>query len=306
MIIALGAIVIDRLHTLEVFLAVAEERSFSAGARRLGLSAPAATRAVAALESRLGVRLLTRTTRHVRLTESGRRYAEDARRILAEVGEADEAAAGINATPTGLLTITAPVLFGRIFVAPILVEYLQQHTGTRINALFLDRVVNLVEEGVDVGIRIAELGDSSLQAIQVGRIRRVLCAAPAYLEAHGVPAAPRDLEQHTLIAASASGTGTDGRFGPGAESVRRPPRLAVTSNDGAIEAACRGLGIARVLSYQVAREVQAGQLRIVLEAFEPPCVPVHVVHREGRRGSARVRAFVDLAVQRLRGDPALG
>ena len=160
------------------------------------------TRAIAALEDRLGVKLFNRTTRYVRVTDAGQRYLEDARRIIAEVDEADEAVAGINAEPKGHLAVTAPILFGRLFVIPGIVDYLQRYPGMEVSAVFLDRVVNLLEEGHDVGIRIGELPDSSMKAIRVGTVRRVVCAAPAYLEARGIPASPQDLNQHDIVAAA--------------------------------------------------------------------------------------------------------
>jgi DNA-binding transcriptional LysR family regulator len=297
----------DRLHGMSVFVAVAEEESFSAAARRLGISPPAVTRAVAALEERLQLRLLNRTTRFVRATEAGQRYLEDARRILAEIDEADDVARGIHGEPRGQLAITAPVLFGRMFVMPGIVDFLQRHPGMQVSALFVDRIVNLVEEGLDVAIRIGELPDSSMKALRVGRVRRVVCAAPAYLAEHGRPRKPEDLRSHTIVAASAVSANPEWRFVRSGKpsSVRVNPRLSVTSNDAAIEAVMRGFGITRLLSYQVAPLLATGQLQVVLAAFEPPSLPIHVVHREGRHGSARIRTFVNLIAERLRRDAAL-
>ena len=293
----------DRFQLMTVFVAVAEEEGFAAGARRLRMSPPAVTRAVAALEKRLGVQLLHRTTRHVRATEAGARYLEDARRILADVDAADEAAAGVDTQPRGRLAVTAPILFGRMFVMPGILDYLTRYPGTQVSALLLDRVVNLLEEGLDVGVRIGELPDSNLRALRAGSVRVVLCASREYLQRHGVPRAPRDLLKHSLIASSAGGNSLDWRFD--GRLLRIQPRLSVTTNDAAIEAALRGFGIARLLSYQVARHVDAGELAVVLAKYEPPALPVHIVHQEGRHASAKVRAFVDLMVQRLRSDPTL-
>ncbi len=297
----------DRFQLMTVFVAVAEAESFSAAARRLRMSPPAVTRAIAALEESLGVRLLTRTTRRVRATEAGSRYLEDARRILAEVEEADEAAAGINATPRGHLAVTAPVLFGKIYVMPVITAYQLAFNDTTVSALFVDRVVNLVDEGLDVGIRIGVLPDSSLRAIRVGQVRRVICAAPAYLKTNGTPRKPADLARHRVIAATSVSAGTEWTFTRGREriSVRIHPRILVNTNDGAIEAAVSGFGLTRLISYQVANELAAGTLRTVLPGFEEPALPVHVIHREGRHGAAKVRSFVDLAVGRLRANPAL-
>lgn len=295
----------DRLHLMTVFVAVAEEQSFAGGARRLDLSPPAVTRAIAALEDRLGVKLFTRTTRYVRVTDAGQRYLEDARRIIAEVDEADEAVAGINAEPKGHLAVTAPILFGRLFVIPGIVDYLQRYPGMEVSAVFLDRVVNLLEEGHDVGIRIGELPDSSMKAIRVGTVRRVVCAAPAYLEACGMPASPQYLNQHNIVAAATgSWSALEWKFAQGI-TVRIKPRLTVTSNDSAIEAAVQGMGVTRLLSYQIAPYLASGQLQTVLSDFEPAHLPVHVIHREGRYASAKVRSFVDLMVERLRSDKTL-
>jgi DNA-binding transcriptional LysR family regulator len=297
----------DRLYQMRVLAAVADEGGFAAGARRLRLSPPAVTRAVAALEEDLGVRLLNRTTRSVRATEAGLRYLDDVRRILAEVEAADEAAAGINAEPRGRLAVTAPVMFGRLFVMPAIVEFLQRYPATGIDALFLDRVVGLVEEGMDVGVRIGDLPDSSMRALRVGSVRLVLVASPDYIEKRGLPGEPAELRERSMIASTAGNFAVGWRFHyPDAErAVRIEPRLSVTTNDGAIEAAERGLGITRVLSYQVAPQLARGSLQILLPEFEPPARPINIVHREGRHESGKARAFIDLLAQRLRADPAL-
>ena len=297
----------DRLHLMTVYVAVAEEEGFAAAARRLGMSPPAVTRAISALEDRLGVKLLQRTTRHVRVTEAGERYLDDARRVIAAADEADEAAVGINAQPRGHMTVTAPVLFGRMYVMPGIVEYLRQNPDTSVSALFLDRVVNMLEEGVDVGIRIGELSDSSYRALRVGHVRRVICAAPSYLKRHGIPQTPQDLKQHQVIVASSLSQNVEWRFVDQGEplSVRIKPRLTVSSNDGAIEAASLGLGVTRLMSYQVAPLLAAGKLKVVLSEFESPRVPIHIIHREGRHASAKMRAFIDLMAERLRAEPSL-
>ncbi|MDP1773533.1 MAG: LysR family transcriptional regulator [Methylobacter sp.] len=294
----------DRLQLMTVFVAVAEEQSFAGGARRLNMSPPAVTRAIAALEDRLGIKLLTRTTRYVRVTDAGQRYLEDARRIINEVDEADEAAAGINAEPRGQLAITAPVLFGKLFVIPGIVDYLQRYPDMEISAVFLDRIVNLLEEGFDVGIRIGELPDSSMKAIRVGSIRRVVCASPAYLAKHGAPDKPADLAKHLVVASSAVSPAMEWKFAEGLV-VRVKPRLTVTSNDSAIAAVLLGMGVTRLLSYQIASYQASGQLQTILSEFEPEPLPIHVIHREGRYASAKVRSFVDLMVAKLRSDQAL-
>lgn len=294
----------DRLQLMTVFVAVAEEQSFAGGARRLNMSPPAVTRAIAALEDRLGIKLLTRTTRYVRVTDAGQRYLEDARRIINEVDEADEAAAGINAEPRGQLAVTAPVLFGKLFVLPGIVDYLQRYPDMEISAVFLDRIVNLLEEGFDVGIRIGELPDSSMKAIRVGTIRRIVCASPAYLAKHGMPDKPADLANHLVVAASAVSPAIEWKFAEGLV-VRVKPRLTVTSNDSAIAAVLLGMGVTRLLSYQIASYQASGQLQTILSKFEPEPLPIHVIHREGHYASAKVRSFVDLMVAKLRSDQAL-
>ncbi len=297
----------NRFHLMNVFVAVAEEQGFAAAARRLQLSPPAVTRAVAALEDQLGVKLLNRTTRYVRATEVGQRYLEDARRILSDLDTANETAAGINSEPRGHLSITAPVLFGRMFVMPGIVEYLNTYPDTEVSAVLLDRIVNMLEEGLDVGIRIGELPDSSLRALRVGSIRVVLCASPDYLQRQGLPQKPQDLSGHSIIASSAGNQAINWRFesDKGNYSLRLQPRLTVNTNDAAIEAATQNFGITRLLSYQVASQVESGELDIIMGEYESPPLPIHIVHREGRYASARIRAFVDLMAKRLRSDRAL-
>lgn len=292
----------DKLHLMTVFVAVAEEESFAGGSRRLAMSPPAVTRCIAALEARLGVKLLDRTTRYVRVTEAGQRYLDDARRIIAEVDEADEAVVGINATPKGHLTVTAPVLFGRMYVTPLMVDYLNAYPHMDISALFLDRVVNMMEEGVDVGIRIGELPDSTMKALKVGYVRRVLCAAPSYLLQHNTPQHPQQLLQHKIISASNISPSVEWKFKQNNEltSIRIKPRLVLTTNDAAIEAAMAGFGITRLMSYQIAPQLAHNTLQIILPEYELAPLPVHVIHREGRHKSARVRSFVDVMVEGLR------
>jgi DNA-binding transcriptional LysR family regulator len=297
----------DRFQQMRVFVAVAQEQSFAAAARRLQQSAPVVTRAIAALETRLGVRLLHRTTRRVRMTEAGERYLEDARRILAEVETAEEAAAGINAEPSGLLQVTAPVLFGRHYVTPGVTEYLRRYPQMQVQALFVDRTVNLLEEGIDVAVRIGELPDSGMRALQVGTVRQLVVAAPGYLAERGEPRAPQELAQHTLIASTAGNFAANWRFSfaEGDKPVRLRPRFSVNTNDAAIRAAVDGFGITRVLSYQAAQALAAGDLDIILRDYESAPLPIHIVHREGQHSTGKVRAFIDLMAERLRADAML-
>ena len=294
----------DRWQGMRVFVRVAESGGFAGAARALHMSPPAVTRAVAALEAAIGTRLLTRTTRTVRLTEAGARYLEDCRRILAEIEEAEAAAAGAAATPSGTLTVTAPVQFGRLYVLPLIADYLDRYPATAARALFLDRVVNLVEDGAEVALRIGDLPDSGLSAIRVGGVRSVVCAAPAYLERHGHPQAPGDLTDHAIIGRSDHAASAEWRFGPGRKTaVPVRPRLTCNTVDGALAAALDGRGIVRLLSYQVAPALAEGRLVRLLAEHEGLPMPVHVVSPEGRRAPAKVRAFIDLAVARLRADP---
>ncbi|MGO0629928.1 LysR family transcriptional regulator [Pseudomonas sp. SAR267] len=292
----------DQIHLMKVFVAVGELESFAAAARRLDISPAAVTRAVSALEEQIGVKLLLRTTRSVRLTDAGGRYLEDTRHILASIHEANEAAVGINATPKGELAITAPILFGKKFVMPCIVRYLQRYPEVDVSAYFLDRVVNMVEEGMDVAVRIGPLPDSGLKALRVGRVRRMLCASPDYLARWGEPQHPSDLLEHAVIATTTLSPRAGWRFGLADEPtlVRMKPRLTVTSNDGAIAAAVDGLGVARLLSYQVVDELASGKLKVILADYEEAPWPIHILHRESKYGSAKVRSFIDMLAQDLR------
>ncbi|HZH10690.1 MAG TPA: LysR family transcriptional regulator [Microvirga sp.] len=297
----------DRLQAMTVFVAVAEEEGFAPAARRLTISPPVVTRAIAALEARIGTRLLHRTTRNVRLTEAGARYLEDCRRILSEIDEAEETAAGSHREPQGQLAVTASVLFGRMYVAPILLDFLGRYPRVSGRTLFVDRVVNLMEEGLDVAVRIAHLPDSGMTALKVGSVRRLVCASPAYLAEHGIPQEPDDLTRHRTIAFQGVTPSPEWSFQNGGSElkVRLSPRLEVNTAEMAITAAVHGHGLTRVLSYMVAPELAAGRLKIVLAEHEPAPVPIHLVHGEGRQTSARVRTFIDFAAQRLRADGSI-
>jgi DNA-binding transcriptional LysR family regulator len=301
----------DRLHLMNVFVAVAEEQGFAAAARRLAMSPPAVTRAISALEERLAVKLLNRTTRYVRATEAGLRYLEDARKILHDVDIADEAAAGINAEPQGHLTVTAPVMFGQLHVIPGVVEYLKQFPKTQVNTIFLDRIVNLLEEGIDVGIRIGELPDSSMRALKVGSVRTILVASPVYIEQNRIPNHPEDLHSHSIIASNSSSLVSNWQFKTNdqpknsTQAIRLNARLNVNSNLSAIEAAQQGFGITRILSYQASKQLESGHLKILLADYEPEPLPINIVHREGRLATTKVRAFIDLMAQQLRSDRSL-
>jgi DNA-binding transcriptional LysR family regulator len=303
----------DRLDNLRVFVAVAEANSFAEAARRLGFSAPAVTRAILALEQRLGVQLLHRTTRSLRVTEAGARFLEDCRRILADLDEAEASAGGAHATAQGQLAVTAPAMFGRLHVAPVLFDFLERHPQVSARTFFVDRVVNLLDEGMDVAVRIAQLPDSGLTATAVGAMRVVVVAAPAYIAKNGAPARPADLMQHRVVGfAQAGGQLSQWSFYPppqkerATREVMQPPMQVVTNaSEVAIAGALRGHGLARTLVYQVAEDLKAGRLQIVLADYEPPPIPVQVVTLAGRKAPAKVRAFVDFAVERLRSEPVL-
>jgi DNA-binding transcriptional LysR family regulator len=297
----------DRLHMMIVFVAVAEEEGFAGGARRLNMSPPAVTRSIAALEAHLGVKLFKRTTRFVRMTDAGQRYLEDARRVIAAADEADELAAGANAEPRGHLGVTAPILFGRLHIMPGIVAYMQRYPAMQVSAMFADRVVNLLEEDVDVAFRIGELPDSGYHAIRVGMVRRVICAAPRYLAEHGTPHTPEDLSQHQMVLSKGINPNLELKFTKQKTplSIKIKPRLLVSDNASAIEAAADGLGIVAAISYQIASHLAAGSLAIILSEYELKPIPVHIVHGEGRHASAKVRAFIDLMTDTLRNNPAL-
>mgnify|MGYP002780877752 FL=1 len=293
----------DRFAAMEVFVRVADVRSFAEAARQLGMSPPAVTRAVAALEQSLGTRLFTRTTRAVRLTEAGDRFWEDCKRILGDLSDAEAAARGSYNRPTGTLTITAPVIFGRLYILPILTEFLDLYPDVTGRLVLLDRTVNLIDEGMDLAVRIGHLPDSSHSAIKVGSVRRVVCGAPSYFATHGRPARPADLARHRIILPNSAWTSTQWQFGgAGKTSVELTPRLFCNSNDAAIAAARSGWGVTRQLSYQIGPDLRDGTLEAVLTAFEEPSLPVYILHPDGRRASAKVRAFVDLITARLRPD----
>jgi len=297
----------DRLHLMTVFVAVVENEGFASAARKLRLSPPAVSRAVSELETRLGVKLLHRTTRHLQITDAGQRYYKDAKQIVALSEEADDAVRGRNAIPKGLVRITASVLFGRLYVMDGLISYLKNYPDMQVDALFVDRVVNMLEEAVDVAIRIGELQDSSYKAIKVGVIRRVLCASTPYLKEHGYPKKPEDLADHRIILARGLSPSNELKFTDNgkATSVRVNPFLTVSDNFSAEKAVLADMGISRFLSYQVADSLESGALKIILSEYEHPPVPVHVVHREGRYSSARTRSLIDWMVEHLRSQTSL-
>lgn len=291
----------DRWQAMKVFVKVAEAESFADAGRQLHMSPPAVTRVVSSLEDIIGTRLLTRTTRSVKLTESGNRYFTDCQRLLADLADAEAAAAGAFAKPTGTLSITASSMFGTMFVLPVVTEYLDEYPDVIGRCLFLDRVVNIVDEGIDVSIRIGHLPDSGFSAIRVGSVKRVICGSPDYFDRNGVPLTPSDLSRHRIVASTSAWSSLEWRFGSEQKTVVHvSPRLFTSSNEAAIATAVKGWGLTRVLSYQIAPELERGQLQTVLADYEEEPLPIHVVHPDGRHASAKVRSFVDFAVAKLR------
>lgn len=297
----------DRLRALEIFIKVAETGGFATAARALSMSPPSVTRVVSGLEQHLGTALFVRTTRSVGLTEAGARFLQDATRIITDLAEAEDAAVGAHKTPRGELRITAPVLFGGMFVTPILSDFLDHYQHVSAEAVFLDRIVNMIDEGHDVAIRIGELADSSLMATRVGTVRLMVFAAPEYLALHGTPVHPDELSNHNLILPMPLGTSPNWHFQIKGKpiAVRPAARLKINTNDAVRDQVARGWGISRLRSYQIAPQLDAGSVVPVLEEFEPPPQPIHIIHQEGRLASAKVRTFVDFIVERLRADPSI-
>lgn len=292
----------DRLHAMQLFAAIGEAGSLTAAAKRLRVTLPTLSRKLAQLEAHLGVRLVTRTTRRFALTEPGRRYLEACRRLLAEIDEAERQAAGEYDAPRGRLTLTAPIVFGRLHVLPVVMEFLKTYPEVDLRLSLVDRIVDLAEENLDAGLRIGALPDSALIATRIGAVRLIACAAPDYLKEHFVPRSPADLARLHCIASANLAPPEQWMFhdagNPIAIAVRA--RLTVTTAEAAIDAAVAGLGITRLLSYQAAEAIRARKLQRVLRGFEPPELPVHLVHSEARLVPPKLRAFLDFAAPRLR------
>jgi DNA-binding transcriptional LysR family regulator len=289
----------DRIEAMQTFVTVADLQGFAPAARKLGLSPPAVTRLIAALEERLGTRLLQRTTRKVALTDAGARYLERARRILVDIEEAELAAESERTRPAGRLVVSAPVGFGRLHVSPVMSAYLRRYGDVAGELRLEDRIVNLVEDGVDLAVRIGHLPDSSLVARQVGEMRRIVVASPAYLKARGEPKTPEAIKDHQIIQFGGSALTADWRFARDGEELRIAVAPRFTSNvaDAAIQHAMAGGGLTRVLAYQAADAIRRGQLKLVLRKFELPPLPVQIVYPNSRLLSAKVRAFIDLVLE---------
>ncbi len=289
----------DRIDAMQAFVAVADLQGFAPAARKLGLSPSGVTRLIAALEDRLGARLLQRTTRQVALTDVGARYLERVRRILADVEEAEGSAQAERTRPSGRLVVSAPIGFGRLHVSPVMSAYLTRYPGVSGELRLSDRMINLVEDGVDLAIRIGHLPDSSLVARQVGEMRRIVVASSAYLKRHGEPGTPHAIASHQTIQFGATAAQPDWHFVEDGREVRVAcaPRFTTNSADAAIQYAEQGGGLTRVLAYQAADAIKGSRLRIVLQKFEQPPLPIHVVYPTSRLLSAKVRTFIDLVTE---------
>lgn len=288
----------DRLDAMRAFVSVADLEGFAPAARKLGLSAPAVTRLVASLEEHLGARLLQRTTRSVTLTDVGARYLERARRILGDVEEAEGSVQAERTQPSGRLVVSAPLMFGRLHVGPIMSAYLKKYPDVSAEFRLSDRMVNLVDEGVDLAVRIGHLADSSVVARTVGDMRRVVAGAPRYLRARGTPVKPSDLAGHDIVQFTSTGALSEWRFTENGRDIRIPytSRFATNSTDAAVLYAEQGGGLISVLAYQAADAIKAKRLKIVLADYEPPPMPIHLVYPTSRLLSAKVRTFIDLVV----------
>lgn len=292
----------DKLGAMRTFVRIVEVGSLTGAANSLETSLPTVVRTLAGLERELGVMLLKRTTRRIHLTDEGAQYFERCRDILAATQEAEDILVARRSEPVGKLSVTASVLFGRRYLGPIVNDFLSRHPKVSADVLFVDRLVNLIEEGIDVGVRIAHLRDSSMVAIPIGHVRRVVCASEKYLRRHGVPSAPGDLTKHHCVRHLGLVPRSEWHFRAGNRPLTVPISCVMTGNeiDSAIDACVNGLGLGMFLSYMVAPYRKAGQLRYVLENFETEPIPVHVIYPQARLMSNKVRVFVDECVAKLR------
>ena len=294
----------DRLEAMTLFAATVDAGSFSAASRRLGVPLPTVSRKVAELEAHLNTRLLVRSTRRLALTEAGTSYLAACRQILERVGEAEALAAGEFQAPRGELTITAPIVFGRLHLLPVVNAFLAAYPQIAVRLTLADRNLHLLDEHIDVALRIGPLEDSRLVAVRVGTVRRVVCASPAYLAARGRPKTPADLAKHDVVSFESLPASQVWHFAPRrggrTQAVNVQPRLAVNTAEAAIDAAVAGVGLTHLLSYQAAAALAAGQLALVLRAYEPEPVPVSLLYTDPKRLPLKTRSFVDFAVPRLR------
>lgn len=292
----------DRFDAMSVLLAVTDAGSLSAGARKLGMPLATVSRKVSELEAHLHTKLLNRGSRRLELTDAGQSYVAACRRILEDVVEAERTASGEYRAPRGELVIAAPIVFGRLHVLPIIGAFLKAYPDIDVRLTLADRVVNILEEHVDVALRIGELPDSSLIASRVGSIRRVVCASPDYLEARGTPADPNDLESHDCVTFEGLMSSRSWTFWKNGvpQAVAIHSRLVVNTAESAVDMAVAGLGLTRLLSYQIEAPLADGKLKVVLEPFEPPQVPVNLVYGGSGLLPLKLRAFLDFAMPRLK------
>jgi len=292
----------DKLRGIQTFIAIADRGSLTAAAASLDTSLPTVVRRLAELEDNLGVRLFNRTTRRIHLTDEGHRYLAICRNALGQLEEAEDTLFDAQGTPSGKLVLTTPVYFGRLHVAPLVHEFMRLHPAVTVEMLMLDRSIDLIEEGVDLAVRIGHLADSTLHAVPVASLRRVICGSPAYLKANGIPRSPADLEGHASIRFTGRSVLSEWQFRENGRlvGVRVPPRMTTNSVETAVDACCEGLGLGAFLSYQIQAAVHAGRIKPVLRKFETDPLPVSILYPHARLMSARVRAFIDFAVPRLR------
>ncbi|WP_417449766.1 LysR family transcriptional regulator [Kordiimonas sp.] len=295
----------DRIDCMRAFVAVAATGSFAEAARQLRQSPSGTSRAVAELEAQLGLVLFNRTTRSVKLTERGRIYLESCRQILDDIETAEAYARGEGARPQGVLTVAAPILFGRLHILPLVNALLAAQPTLAVRLILSDRNAHLAEEGIDVAVRIGDLGDSSLMARKLGRVCTAIVASPDYLAEHGVPETPDDLKNHAIIAFEPLDTTNEWRIAPGVRPVRLMPRLMVNSADAAITAAEAGVGVTRALSYQVRAGVEAGHLVPILTRYKAPEIPVSALYPPRRIISPNLEAFLQFAGEYFRSNPVV-
>ena len=292
----------DKFAAMTTFVRIVEKGSLTAAANALNTSLPTVVRILAMLERQLGVSLLNRTTRRVHLTDEGARYLDRCRAILSDVQDAEAELSFSQAEPQGRLTVTASVLFGRRYIAPIVSEFIRRNQNVNVEMLFVDRVVNMVEEGMDVAVRIGHMKDSSLVAIQVGQVRRVVCASPQYLRRHGIPRTPEEVRAHRCVRHIGLTPRNEWNFRVGRRGISIPITCAIVCNeiDSTLNACATGLGLGMFLSYQTAPYRKSNKIRYVLQEFETEPVPVQIIYPHTRRLSTTVRAFVDECVRQLR------
>jgi len=295
----------DKFLAMNTFVRIVEKGSLTAAAAALDTSLPSVVRTLAALERDLGVRLLNRTTRRIHLTDDGAQYLDRCRTILSAMQDAEAALTSRRAEPHGRLAVTASVLFGRRYIAPIVSDFLRRYPLVSADLLFVDRIVNMVEEGMDVAVRIGLLADSTLIAVPVGKVRRVVCASPDYLQRRGTPRTPADVRTHSCVRHTGLALRGDWNFRVGRRKVTIPIAAAISCNeiDSSLEACLSGRGLGMFLSYQTAPYRNQKKLRYVLEEFESEPVPVQVVYPQTRLVTSKVRAFVDECVGKLRQVP---